>query len=96
MLKKILKPIRKQLLKFDCVKRAVLDYRLRQNAAQLMYTGQTVRDVLPIKPEPDDTLRIVENDGLFVDYLGGNVVGQGYVNPVFIDSCNWGVGEWNA
>lgn len=46
MLKKILKPIRKQLLEFDYVKRAVSDYRQMlkvERWARIMLSGGTFR-----------------------------------------------------
>ena len=97
MLKKFMKSIRRELLKADWVKRAVADYRQRLKAerhhedwARRMHAGRAIRDLKPTKLDTCNTVRIVENDGLFVDYLGGRVVDQGYVAPIFIDSTNWG------
>jgi len=97
MLKKIGKAVRKQLLKVDYIKREVEAYRAEQKKqrddllfAKLMHAGRAIRDLKPTKLDICNTVRIVEDDGLFVDYLGGRVVDQGYVAPIFIDSVNWG------
>lgn len=97
MLKKIAKVVLQQLLKVDWLKSKVGSLKKAQEKrqdnilfAKIMHAGRSVRDLDSINQDTCDILRIVESDGLFVDYLGGNVVGQGYVNPAFIDSVNWG------
>lgn len=98
MLKKIMKRVRRQLLKVNWIKREVEAYKLKQKKARhhkdwakLMHSGRKVRNLKSEKLDITDTLKIITIDGLFVDYLGGKVVGQGYVEPVYIDSVNWGI-----
>lgn len=88
MLKKILKPIRKQLLKLDCVKRRVELYKLEQKKQRhyerftlLMRGGEFERSQGP---------QVTTNKGLTVEYMDGRMVGQRCVTPLFIDSVNWG------
>ena len=94
MLKSLAKSVRKQLLKVGFVQRAVSESYWRktsqtyhENWAKIMHAGRSVR---PEELDAHDVLRIIEIDGLFVDYLGGRVVSQGYVDPLYIDSVNWG------
>ncbi|WP_088227813.1 hypothetical protein [Desulfosporosinus sp. FKB] len=75
MIKKITKLIK-------LVKDYIADYRYRKHWAQLMRSGLTVRD--------HKTLVTVTDDEVVVDYVDDRKIGQKYVNPVYIDSTNWG------
>lgn len=86
------------MLKVKWIRREVEAYKLEQKKArhkeyfaQLMHSGCKVRNLKSEKLDITDTLKIITNDGLFVDYLGGKVVGREYVKPLFIDSTNWGI-----
>lgn len=89
MIKKITKFVRRQLLNVEWIRREVEAYKLEQKKqrhherwAKLMHSGQAVRD--------HETLVTITDDGLLIDYMDGRKVGQKYVNPVSIDSTNWG------
>lgn len=86
----MLKAIRKQLLKFDCVKRKVEAYKSEQKKqqryerfTQFMRSGGEFE-------RSRETLAIVTDEGLTVEYMDGRMVGQRCVTPLFIDSTNWG------
>jgi len=88
----MLKNIHEQLLKVGYIKRAVANYHLRlkkqrhhERWAQLMHTGQKVRNVKPEKLDICDVLPVRSGGGMYEDRLNGKVVGRGY-----IDSTNWG------
>lgn len=92
MLKRIAKRVRKQLLKIKWFKRRVELYKLRQKKQpqqhicwELIMSGQTMRD-----KDAHKTLATVSDDGVLIDYMDGRNVGQRYVNPLFMDSTNWG------
>lgn len=92
MLKRIMKSIRHQLLKFNWFKRAVSNYNAQlkeayyhETWAQRMHSGSTVHNLKPEKLEPFDTLGVVTDDGVLEEWQGGKVVGREY-----IDSRNWG------
>lgn len=100
MLKKIMGSIRRQLLKIYWIKLQVEAYQVVQKKkrhherwAQLMHSGRAVRDLEPERLKPYETLATVSDEGLIVEYMNGRIVGQEYVNPVFLDSTNWGVGK---
>lgn len=89
MLKRLLKPIRKQLLRFNYVRRVVSNSikrvkkeRYSKNWAQRMHSGKTVH--------------VVDSDSpvstLHVDYLDGRMVGHRGVTPNFIRP--FGIGRW--
>jgi hypothetical protein len=85
MLKKIAKFIRKfQLLQQK--------KRHHQRWAKLLKSGCTMRDTQTEKSDRR-TQVIVADDGIRVDYMDGRMVGQRYVEPVYIDSTRWGVGN---
>jgi len=82
MLKKILKAIRVQLLKVDWIKLEVEAYRNVQEKkrrherwAKLMHSGNAGH---------------AADKRMIVDYQDGRMVGQRHVEPVFIDSTQWG------
>ncbi|KLU64049.1 hypothetical protein DEAC_c40430 [Desulfosporosinus acididurans] len=73
----------KKITRFiQLVKKCIADYRYHKHWAQLMHSGLTVRD--------HKTLVTVTDDEVVVDYVDGRKIGQKYVNPVYIDSTNWG------
>jgi hypothetical protein len=71
----------------------VVNYQLRQKKQrhhlrwELIMSGGTMRDTETEKPDRTT----VNDDGILVDYTDGRFVGQRPVNPVFIDSVNWGI-----
>ena len=92
MIKKFTKLIRRQLLKIEWIRCRVEVYKLQQKKqrhhedwAKLMRSGLTIRDY--------ETSAIISDDGIIIDYMDGQRVGQKYVSPVYLDSTNWGVGE---
>lgn len=83
MLKRMLKPIRKQLLKSDRFKHILTDYRTRleeqrqkESRVRLMLSGYTVRNVIPQKLRPYDTLVVLTDDGVFTERMNGRIVGH--------------------
>ena len=92
VLKRIMKSIRRKLLKFGPVRRAVselywknVNKTYHENWAKIMHSGFTVHNLKPEKLEPYDTLGVVTDDGVLEEWQGGKVVGREY-----IDSRNWG------
>lgn len=101
MLKKISKAVWKVLLKCNWFNREVRAYkaemikqriesqkqRKRDDWAQLMQSGGTVRDY-----GKDDyrTMATVDDAGIVVDYMDGRKVCGEHVVPVYIDSLTWG------
>lgn len=86
----MLERLRKQLLKLDCIKKAVTDYKRRraeelyhQRWANRMSTGYTIRNIKPVKLEPYDTFGVVTLE----EYHGGQVVSR---DSMILDSTNWG------
>jgi hypothetical protein len=75
MIKKLTKSIRNYRLN---LKKA----RHHKRWAQLLHSGLTVRD--------HKTLVTITDDEMIVDYMDGRSVGQKYVNPIYIDTTNWG------
>ena len=82
MLKKLKGTIRKQLLKIQWIKREVEAYRLEQAKqehheqwSQLMRSSGVIR----------------VDDKVMVDYQDTRMVGQRAVQPVYVDSVNWGL-----
>jgi len=80
MLKKLKDTIRKQLLKIQWIRREVEAYRLEQAKREHHEQwSQLMRS--------SDTIR----SEMVVDYQDTRMVGQRAVQPVFIDSTNWGI-----
>jgi hypothetical protein len=84
----MLKKLRRQLLKINWLRREVEAYKLREkkrlhreNWARLMHSGCKVRNLKPEKKDITDTLSIVTDDGMIVDYIDGRMVGQRPVTP---------------
>jgi len=99
MLKKLAKLIRRNLLKINWLRREVEAYKLREkkrlhreNWARLMHSGCKVRNLKPEKKDITDTLSIVTDDGMIVDYIDGRMVGQRAVTPRMIRP--WGLWRW--
>jgi len=82
----VLRIIRKLLLKSDRIQNVVADYKLRQKKQrhhlrwELIMSGSTIH--MDDSSGPDSTV--------VVDYIDGRMVSQKHVDPVFIDSTNWG------
>jgi len=76
MLKTILKPLRKQLLKSKRIKQAVTDSLKRKNLAGALLNSECVR-----MPEKSDCVLTIEYEGFVVDYHDGRMVGQRGVVP---------------
>ena len=76
MLKKLLKPLRKELLKVDRIKHAVADSLKRKEWAGALLNGGHVR-----MPEKSDDVLTVEYEGFVVDYQDGRMVGHRGVVP---------------
>jgi len=93
MLKKLKNSIRRQLLKFDWIRREVEAYRLEQKKQRhklrldLITNSGQIRNLNSERLEPFDTLAIVTDDGVLEEWQGGKVVGR---EPLFLDSENWG------
>ena len=81
MLKKLMKSIRRQLLKYKWVSREVDAYRIEQKKQRhnwdLIINSGQVRNLRPEKLYPFDTLAIVTDDGVLEEWQGGWVVGRG-------------------
>jgi len=80
MLKKLKDTIRKQLLKIQWIRREVEAYRLEQAKREHHEQwSQLMRS--------SDTIR----SEMVVDYQDTRMVGQRAVQPVYVDSVNWGI-----
>lgn len=98
MLKTLLKPLRKQLLKLDWIKRAVADSlqrlkeeRASQRRAHLMSAGYTVRKYdKPLKLDISDT----PTDEVIVGYSDGRMIGQRQVTPIMVRPFGMGKAKW--
>jgi len=80
MLKKLKDTIRKQLLKIQWIKREVEAYKLEQ-------AKREHHELWSRMLRSGDTIR----SEMVVDYQDTRMVGQRAVQPVFIDSVNWGI-----
>ncbi|EGW36501.1 hypothetical protein [Desulfosporosinus sp. OT] len=97
MLKKVAKLIRKQLLKIKRFNALVQTYLQNQKEQRhhgqwnqiLLSMGGSVRGMNAEK-QSHKTLAEVSDDGIVVDYMDGRKIGQRHVNPLYIDSTNWG------
>ena len=76
MLKKLLNPLRKELLKVDRIKQAVADSLKREKLAGALLSSECVR-----MPEKTEDVLTVEYEGFVVDYMDGRMVGQRGVVP---------------
>jgi len=78
-MKNLLKSIRKQLLKIELIRREVEAYKLEQ-------AKREHHELWSRMLRSGDTIR----SEMVVDYQDTRMVGQRAVQPVFIDSVNWG------
>lgn len=97
MLKKIAKTVRKQLLKIKRFKTLVQTYL--QNQKEQRHHKQWAQNLLSMsgavrnkdtEKQDHKTIAEVSDDGIVVDYMDGRKIGQRHVNPLYIDSTNWG------
>lgn len=102
----MLERILKQLLKLQCIRKAVSDFNRRMKhqecerqkqeyheswsrnmsklGSELLFSGYTIRNLIPEKLDPSDTLTILTDDGILTEYRKGKVIDR------YIDSTNWG------
>jgi hypothetical protein len=79
----MLKQLRKQLLKIGCIRRHVEAYKREQKRqkddrlfARIMMAGQALH---------------FDDSAVVVGYMDTRMIGQRPVQPLYIDSTNWGV-----
>ena len=86
-----MKFVRHQLLKINWLNHKVQALKAKQHHLnrELILSGRTMRDTNTEKSD-HRTLATVADDGVLVDYMDGRFIGQRPVNPVYIDSNNWG------
>lgn len=78
--------LRKQLLRLVNLRKLVVGYkwkrkkeRNRRYYAKLLHSSYSIRNIKSEKLKPYDTLAIITDDGAYVEYMNGKVVGRGYV-----------------
>jgi len=86
-MKNLLKSIRKQLLKIQWIRREVEAYKLEQEVRRIEQAKQEHHELWSRMLRSGDTIR----SETVVDYQDTRMVGQRAVQPVYLDSTNWGL-----
>lgn len=56
--------------------------RHRRYVAKLLHSSYSARNAKREKLQPYDTLAIITDDGVYVEYMNGKIVGRGYVGAM--------------
>jgi len=86
-MKNILKSIRRELLKINWIRREVEAYKLEQEVRRIEQAKQEHHEQWSRMLRSGDTIR----SEMVVDYQDTRMVTQRAVQPVYLDSTNWGI-----